>query len=473
MPNYTELFPQVQANPGGTGTNLSTISIDGVTYQISGGPADTAQLTSLTITGTEFTQNGETATFVVNGTVGTTFSLTFDMHGPDSEGVWITAGAITGTGPFTIPDDGSYEGMFVFPDAGTRTVNRVARLVATNTDDTDNTVNSGLFRQILGHGTTGGADDDIVASFELDITGTTISSSTTILGGDAPYTVELFDVDPSVDTTATALQTFTVTEQASRNNPVIQMFADESAAGLDFGDHTYFLRITDSGVGDEFDILVESETFTVNDPTEGFVYRGIGNPGYQTRFAATATVPLIFSAQDGSTFSTSYDHGNDVQDTTFSGDDDDILPYTQIDLSFASTASGDGTVVVTRTDISPNVEVASLAYDRVSSGEIAFTGFIFERITAGVHISRLFHVIGPGIITGSSANIPVSFTVYSDEDGTTEVASLTGQRIFPGSQFTRAIDVDFTVSGLTPATDYWIQMSYDGESSALVPFTTA
>ena len=357
---------------------------------------------------TEFNVHGATVPFTITGEAGSIFSLSFDMVEPSG---WIGVGDLTASSG-VIPSDGTYEGSFTFRSS-TMDVNRVARLVATNQNDADNSVNTGLFRQIVGHSTGTGGDGDLRAFFELSITGTTITSSTEIIGGDAPYTVELFDEDPSSTPTPTALQTATVTTAATPQSPQTHQFTDIDASTLSAGEHTYYLRITDSESGSD-DVLISSDSVDVATTTSVYYGEDLFVLSGDDTFDVTLSINAVATGLNmnyADSFSLTAE-GTTV--TPFSSNSFDGNLHFRIDNKNFSSA---GSFIVNRIDVSPNVEIQSIPYsigsDRRCSGTYITQSF--------VSLSHRANLMTPG---GVSSDFTVTSEAYSDESLTTMLSSI-------------------------------------------------
>ena len=141
---------------------------------------------------TSLVVNGSGATLNVNirGTIGTQFSLALSSVTPSG---WITSGAL-GASSGVIPAGGEFETTVTIP-AVTSTVDRTAAITATNSNDSTDTVTTGLFRQM--HVQL--MDGDLGASVDTVITGGNVTiSGTTTAGDDFPVATRLFETDPSV-----------------------------------------------------------------------------------------------------------------------------------------------------------------------------------------------------------------------------------------------------------------------------------
>ena len=230
----------------------------------------TGTLSSAMLSNVTFNENGGTATLTVSGNAGVTFSLSLNQVEPAG---WITSGALGATAG-ALGANGMFTTTITIP-TNNNDVDNAAAIVATNNADTSNTVTTGLFRQLVGHGTSG----DLTVAFIVDVTGNSIFPSASITGGDEPFTLELFDTDPTSGS-PTALETLTVTGAATRTSPQVATFTTIDASALADGDHTYFLRTTDSGAAGDLDVVIETETITVT--------------GVEPDFYGWGTVPTNF-----------------------------------------------------------------------------------------------------------------------------------------------------------------------------------
>ena len=110
-------------------------------------------------------------------------------------------------------------------------------------------------------------------------------------------------------------------------------------------------------------------------------------------------------------------------------------------------------MIVTRTDVSPNIEVASLDYTR-STFENVFGGFYPVPSSNSVGIIRVPTLRTASGQTSSSG----TFRVYSDESLTNQVrsANITVNYEAGGRTSTGFSPDPFNISGLSPETQYWI-----------------
>ena len=211
-------------------------------------------LRTLTFDTTSFTGAG-TANLVLAGDVGTNFGLNIIDATPSG---WIDNSALDSLSG-TIPQDGTFEATITIPantnlDSETRTF----RVQAVNTDDVNDFVNSATVSQIH---TQANQQGDLIADF----TGTRVQDSVTftsnITGGDQPFTLELFDMDPSTGS-PTPVETMTATALGTVTFTAIDVSTITE-------DTTYFLRVSDT----DGDMLIESEVISPQ-VQEGF---GFGN----------------------------------------------------------------------------------------------------------------------------------------------------------------------------------------------------
>ena len=228
----------------------ATVNSNGVLTFTRAAGAGANALTSITLSDLTFTGSSQTETVSVNGIAGAQFNLAVDMTTPLG---WLTSGALGATSG-TIPASGTFTTTLIIP-ATALTVDRTARLTATNSNDTENTVSTGLFRQQ----STAAADGDLAVTLNSNVTGTMATFSANITAGDAPITVQLFAANPGTGTpTITPIQAATVTA----NPPQTHTFTAIDTSVLTAGMHTYYLRVADT----DGDVVIESETITVTDP---------------------------------------------------------------------------------------------------------------------------------------------------------------------------------------------------------------
>ena len=207
--------------------------------------ASSTGLSSIGLSDLTFQGATQTETVTIFGEVGTMFNLAVDMTTPTG---WLTSGALGATSG-TIPAAGFFTTTLTIP-ASTVTVNRTARITATNSTDTENVISTGLFRQQF----TQQADGDLMVSLSGNVTGMMATFSATISAGDAPFSLSLFDTNPGTGS-PTAIQTATVAGAA----PQTHTFTAIDTTDLTNGEHTYYVRVTDN----DGDIVVASEAITV------------------------------------------------------------------------------------------------------------------------------------------------------------------------------------------------------------------
>ena len=223
----------------------ATVNSNGaITFTRAAGAGANA-LTSITLSDLTFTGSSQTETVSVNGIAGAQFNLAVDMTTPLG---WLTSGALGATSG-TIPASGTFTTTLIIP-ATTVTVNRTARLTATNSNDTENVVSTGLFRQQF----TEMSDGDLTASLSSNVTGQMATFSASITAGDQPFTVQLYNVNPT-SAGATPLQTATLPNAPTQTHT----FTAIDTSSLSPNTYTYYLRVTDN----DGDVVVESEDIVV------------------------------------------------------------------------------------------------------------------------------------------------------------------------------------------------------------------
>lgn len=244
---------------GGISATLPFVdeNVEGEFYNFHGdvrisGTTQPQGLSSIVLSNFRYNENGETVTVTVRGTPGISFTLS--INNPQPLG-WLTSGQL-GSGAGTLNSLGVFTTNLTIPNANVN-VNRTASIRATNNSDPEDTVVTLPIRQLVGHG----EDGDLFVAFDVEVSGFMASPSAMITGGDAPYTLELFRTDPSVSG-AVAVQTATITEEASPVTPQTNSFENVDFTGTD-GEATLWLRTTDSGVGGDANVVIESETFNV------------------------------------------------------------------------------------------------------------------------------------------------------------------------------------------------------------------
>ena len=213
---------------------------------------------SITLSNFVFSEGIETATVTVTGTPGVNVLLSITNTVPAG---WLTSGALGAT-TGVLDMDGRFETLITIPTSLTST-HREARVRAVNSADSTNFVNTLPFRQVIDHG----VDGDLFVSFVIDVNTFDLMPNATITGGDAPFTLELFDADPTMGT-PTAIETITRTESASITSPVNVSFNTITVMP---GAHTYYLRVSDSGTGDDNNVVIEPETVVIADPQTNFI----------------------------------------------------------------------------------------------------------------------------------------------------------------------------------------------------------
>ena len=313
------------------------------------------QLSGITLTSTLFNSPGIIETVTLTGDAGATFSLAVVNTTPMG---WLTSGAL-GASSGTIPPSGTFTTTLTIP-AATETVNRTAELTATNSQDADNIVSTGLFRQIH---TMSGTSGNLTADLSAAIVGSNVTFSSNVSSGDVPFNLELFDVDPRVMTAATALQTATLSAIGRHTFTAIDVSA------LAVGDHTYYLRVSETGQTAN-DVVVESETITISASsgqgrTADFtnVYSGGGSYFFVSEIGDDVTsweaVNTINGVDASSGVTTVRASRPRVADFGFT-------PQT-------SDAGSTGTIVFYNTSVSPRVELArdSYAVQSASTGVVA------------------------------------------------------------------------------------------------------
>ena len=344
--------------------------------------SDALSLTARTLTGVSLNLNaitglGADITVTVSGDIGTPFRLDIQNTTPTG---WLTNAGISNT-IGVIGEDGTATATLMIP-AATMTVDRTAELIATNTDAITNTVSSGLFRQQ--HTQT--SDGDLVVGFSDMIVGTMATFSYDITAGDQPFTVELFDTDPRIGT-QTPIQTQTQTSTGTYSFMAIDV------GSFDPGDYTYYLRVSDQ----DGDIIVESETITVSD--EASFDAAEWNSIYEGT-EGLDRLPWAFYAPSGRTFSVSISNsdGTELQ-STFANPSQSAFT---VDMSDLRADAGENlSLVVTRTDVSPNIVVFSHT-------------FIYNRMTAVFSDTEL----SPIVYSGTSARFFSNASDGADERNT-------------------------------------------------------
>ena len=220
--------------------------------------------------------SGGTLNLNVRGVVGTQFSLALATVTPAG---WITSGALGATSG-VIPNDGEFETTITIPST-TNTVNRTAAITATNSNDSTDTVTTGLFRQ---QHTMPVADNDLVANVGVVTTSTDVTFSGTITGGDDfPVTVELFDTDPGTGS-PTALQTGTLNALGTHT------FTAIDTTGFADGDHDYWIRFTDTAGAP--DVVTIMETITIA-AESGMGIDGFPSDMYRTDSSLFSTLEYV------------------------------------------------------------------------------------------------------------------------------------------------------------------------------------
>ena len=292
-------------------------------------------LRGITLSSVSFAGGIETATVTITGTPMTSFGLSITNTQPAG---WLTTGALSATSG-TIGTSGMATVTLTIPST-TLNTNRVARITATNTADPTNVVNSLPFRQLVNHGSQG----DLFVAFDVEQSARVLMASASITGGDAPYTLELFDTDPRSGS-PTALQSVTRTEQASINAPVNVQFTNIDTTTLDEGDYTLFLRVTDSGTGADLDVVVESETVTIEAAGGGNFIDTVGV------YQSTRNAPAVFLRN------------------VFG------IPNDRIGLRFTSGVSGGNISINTVNLISDSVFVNNSGFDELTEGTIVDVGY--------------------------------------------------------------------------------------------------